>query len=255
MESSRKPRDAARAGEHSGGGQRSGWSVGAFLGGVVGGTIGGVATFLATSTLAINQPLIAATSVANDTIQFRTPPAALLWTFDLQPKKHWAWSATRTVDAFVHVQVRPTSSGAPAGVDWHKYYGVRFWIQASTGRLVISEVNLFAGPRFVQYMFQGGGQIRVGTGWQEITMPFRRFALAPWEGRPTTIGPLALSDVTAFGFDEKTSSARVAARVWLDDIRLIGRDGAETLLSDGTRREFTFEGRLFTWIADTRVLG
>lgn len=233
------------------GGRRLRWVGG--LGALLGVVIGGVATSLVWSEIAVNQGLIDTASVENDTVQFRTGSASLVWSFDLQPNKHWAWSPTRTVDAFLHLEVRGTPSGRISGLDWRKYYAVRFFAEASTDGLGVSEINLFAGSKFTQYMFHGNS--RFTTAWQEFTVPLRAFVLAPWEGRAARIGAPALGNVTAFGLDENTSSGRNVGRIWLDDVRLVDASGRETLLSDCAQRRFKFEGQRLFWIADARILG
>ncbi len=228
--------------------------------GFLAGVLGGILTWFATDFLALKQELVTTTSRAVDTTEFRQGPGSLAWDFALQPERRYIFSSTETVGSFVHFEVGGDRTGSINGVDFRDYYAVKFFAKASKEGLEVKEVNLFLGPDFVQYIFEGNRPLVLETRWREFTIALSGFVLAPWEAKyrghlaakTRKNGVIDLSNVTAFGFDQKTSSRKLVGRIWLDYFRLLDQKGTETLLSAADGLEFNYQGHRLTWVAGAR---
>jgi len=228
--------------------------------GFFGGVLGGILTWFSTDFVALKQELVFAASRAIDTTEYRQGSGSLVWDFNLQPERRYVFSSTETIGGFVHFEAVGDSAGVVSGADWRSYSAIRFFAKASAELLSVKEVNLFVGPDFVQYSLSQRKPLILETRWREYTIPLSEFTPAPWETRyrgdlvakTTRNGVIDLSNVTAFGFDQKTAAERLIYRVWLDYVRLIDSKGNETVLCDEDVLEFTHQGRSFRWIAGAR---
>lgn len=219
----------------------------------MGGVLGGLLVALGSQYLLLDQELMTTATVSIDTTQFRAGSGSVEENFNLQPARTFKFaSGDETVGGFVHLQVSPDPSGTIHGMDWRRYSSVKFFAMASTQGFVVTEVNLFVGPDYVQYTFHGKGSLVLGTRWQEFTIPLSGFALAPWEPRTGKNSSIDLGNVTAFGLDEKTSSTPLVGYIWLDDVRLVDHDGKQTLLSNCSQFTFQFQGHEVRWVASGR---
>lgn len=222
---------------------------------VIAPTVAAVIAALAGDYFYVNQPFITTASISIDTMQSRQGTGSVAWDFVLQPARRFSFTGSNTVGGFVHFEVRPDINGNINGVDWRKYYAVTFYAMTSVAALPITEINLFVGPDFTQYMFRSERPLVLGTTWSEFTIPLSSFFLAPWEARTSSNSLPNLSDVTAFGLDEKTSSNTLSGRIWVDFFRLVSRNGRETLLSDCDHLQFKFQGRELEWVVGGRQYG
>jgi hypothetical protein len=204
--------------------------------------------------LYINQPLVTTGSIAIDKAESRQGPGSVAWHFTLQSPRRFSLMPSETVGGFVHFEVRANQSGSIHGLDWRNYNAVEFFAKASVAVLPVTTVNLFVGSDFEQYTFQGDRHLVLGTTWREYTVPLSRFALAPWETKTRKNRVPDLNDVTAFGLDEKTSTA-LSGLIWVDYFRLANRNGKKTVLSNCDHLSFHFEGHKLRWIVGVRNYG
>jgi hypothetical protein len=202
----------------------------------------------------VNQPLITTAGISIDTAQSRQGTGSVAWDFVLQPAHRFSLIGSKTVGGFVHFEVRPDANGRINGVDWRNYYAVKFFAMTSVESLPITEINLFVGLNYTEYTFRSNRPLVLDTRWRGFTIPLSGFFLASWDAGTNSSVP-DLSDVTAFGLDEKTSSNTLTGRIWVDYFRLIDRNGKETLLSDCDHLQFKFQGRELEWIVGGRQYG
>jgi hypothetical protein len=222
---------------------------------VIGTIITTIIAALAVDYFYVNQPLSYGANISIDTTQVRQGTGSVAWEFVLQPERRFSLIPGKTVGGFVHLQVLPDRKALIHGMDWRNYYAVDFFAMASVESLPITEINLFVGPAFTQYMFRFDTPLVLGTRWREFTIPLSRFFLAPWEVRTSNNSGPDLSDVTAFGLDEKTSSNALSGHIWVDYFRLTSPSGKEILLSDCDHQQFKFQGLELEWIVGARLYG
>ena len=173
--------------------------------------------------LFINQPLVTTAGIAIDKTESSQGSGSVAWHFRLQSPRKFSLLPSETVGGFVHLQVRANRSGFIHGMNWQNYGAVDFFAKASAAVLPVTTVNLFVGPDFEQYTLRGNRHLVLGTTWREYTVPLSSFVLAPWEAKSRSNAAPNLSNVTAFGLDDKTSTT-LSGQIWVDYFRLANPD-------------------------------
>ena len=227
---------------------------GSLFWGFLGGILGGVLYPLIFDMITLHQARETYSELSVDKTQFRQGIGSLRWEIAIQPKRRYLFSNTEIIGALMHFEVIGNKRGKVQGLNFHNIKGIKFYGKASQERFHISEVNLFIGNNSIQYIFSKQNGLIVDTKWQEYFIPLAAFNLAPWL-RNSNMQNKAIPDisnVTAFGFDLKTTKKPINAKIWIDYIRLIDNDGKEILFSDADKKDFFFQNKHIKWISDWR---
>lgn len=214
--------------------------------------LAGILLLLFTNIFVINQRKVGKNTFSVDKTQSRQGANSLKWEFALQPQKKYRVSKTAPMGSYLHIEVLPDRDGNIRGLDLAAFRGIRFFAKSRSEGLQLTEFNVFSGPTYLQYLLDTQEKILLTTRWNRFFVDFDQLRLAPW-GKPTRdVRGRGLSNVTALGWDMKAFSDRphVSGTIWLDNIRLIARDGSEIVLSDAEHIDWHFNNKALTWRSD-----
>ena len=229
-----------------------GW-LPSLLGGFLMGLLVPVLVQVLVSTLVLNRsPIDTSKIVLDDDAQ--QGARSVRWEYEAQPERRFLFGKSKLVVCSAHFEASSEASTSAGFLDLSGTRGLKMRLRSSNEPCDISEVNLFTGPEPVQYVYKGS-PVQIGTKWTEVTLDFRDFSLAAWDRRPQRPDGPMLTKVFAFGLDMKTESEPVQGKIWIDDVRVVGHDGIERLITDCEATTTDFGNREVRWRARSEVHG
>lgn len=227
--------------------------------GFLAGILGGVLTWFATDYLSIKKDLVLLSTLTVDGIESRQGKESLRWDFTLQPEKRYMFSPTNVIGGFLHLEVQPDKEGRIKGLNLSEYNEISFYAKASSEVFFVNEFNLFIGSNYIQYTQSTDKTFFLSTKWTEYRIAFNEFSIAPWEQAYRShlidknyLNVPNIKNVSAIGFDLKTTDETLSGRIWIDYLRLIDKKGSEIILSDGSNNNLNYLNQPLRWVTGAR---
>lgn len=197
----------------------------------------------------INQDIKLESELLIDSSHLTQGESSLRWQFEIQPNIGTRFSKVKEVGCYTHLELCPNAEGKMSGIDLSEYKELIFSAKANISNLIIDEFNIFIGKEFIRYIYDES-PILIQTYWQDYHIDLKKFNLAPLVNKTTFVSDKnVLLNLIALGLDIKTDGAPRKGRFWIDNVRLISKNGQVYLISDCDSMLSIFQGKKLRWIS------
>lgn len=199
----------------------------------------------------INQQIKLESEISLDSHHLTQGENSLRWQFEIQPTMVTCFNKAKEVGCYLHLEVRPDSGDNISGIDLREFKEIIFSAKTNITTLMIDEFNMFIGKEYIHFYYINN-LIPIETVWKDYYINLGKFDLARWDNRTKEHeinDRMDVQNVVAFGLDLKTDCKPKKGKLWIDNVRLVAKNGQIILISDCDNLVSIFQGKRLQWIS------